>query len=267
MKHLILKLLALVFALTGSLVAAEPDASNPAAVTNSIPKVPFTVNDANIAFDAFNKAFYVVKDGKGYYKEDTTKGRNHFWTQAEEIEMIVDTVDRTQSPAHKTLLDESISGFVDKWGTNWTSNHYNDDLMWMVIATSRAFLATKNPSYKEMAKFNFNETYARAWSTNLGGGLWWSTTNASKNACINGPAAIAACYLYQILGDKSYLDKAKEAYAWERKNLFEESTGLIHDSMRADGQVRGGALTYNQGTFIGAANFLASLTGDKSYLA
>jgi predicted alpha-1,6-mannanase (GH76 family) len=160
-----------------------------------------------------------------------------------------------------------MNGFVDHWGTNWTSNKYNDDLMWMVIASARAFLAATNTVYKELAKFHFDETYARAWSADLGGGLWWTTKNTSKNACVNGPGAIAACYLHKIFRDQSYLDKAKAIYAWERKNLFVEASGAIRDNMRADGRVGGRALTYNTGTFIGAANFLAELTGDKTYLA
>ena len=154
----------------------------------------------------------------------------------------------------------------DNFGTNWTSNKDNDDLMWMVIASARAFLVSSNTAYKDLAKFNFNETYARVWSTNLDGGLWWTTNNNSKNACVNGPGAIAACYLYQILGDPSYLDKAKAVYAWERKNLFDESSGAVRDNMRVDGRIGGRALTYNEGTFIGAANVLSKLTGEKTYV-
>ncbi|HEY3854510.1 MAG TPA: glycoside hydrolase family 76 protein [Verrucomicrobiae bacterium] len=268
MKNLFFKmaLLAAAFSVIVNTANAQNSASNDG-TTQPIQKPSFTAADADTAFAAYNKAFYVVEDGKGYYKEDETGGKNHFWTQAEEIEMMIDTWERTHSPETKSLIDQSINGFNGHFGTNWLSNGFNDDLFWMTIASARAFLMTSNTAYEDLAKFHFDQTFTRAWSTNLGGGLWWSTTNASKNACVNGPGTIAACYLYQITGDQSYLDKAKAVYAWERTNLFVESSGAIRDNMRANGRIGGGALTYNQGTFIGAANFLGKLTGDKSYFA
>jgi hypothetical protein len=73
-------------------------------------KPSFTAADADAAFAAYNKTFCVVENGKGYYKEDESGGTNHFWTQAEEIEMIIDTWERTRSPDTKTLIDQSING-------------------------------------------------------------------------------------------------------------------------------------------------------------
>ena len=250
-------------------IAAEPEGQpdHAAPVQNPPVVAAFSALDADAALAAFSKAFYVVENGKGYFKEDSNGERNHFWTQAEEIEMLLDAWDRTQSADVKQQIEESIAGFVDKFGPNWMSNKYNDDLLWMVIATSRAFLMSGKKEYLDLAKRHFDETYARAWSTDLDGGLWWITANNSKNACVNGPGAIAACYLYQVLGDGAYLEKAKAIFAWERSHLFNETYGSVRDNMRANGRATGRPLTYNQGTFIGAANFLYNLTGDKSYLA
>jgi predicted alpha-1,6-mannanase (GH76 family) len=266
MNHPALKIALMVLVLSGRRAAVGAENTNRAAKAPDAAGTPsFTARDADTVFAAYNKAFYAVEDGKGYYKEDTSGGRNHFWTQAEEIEMILDVYERTRSSAHKSLINETINGFVDHFGTNWMSNKYNDDLMWMVIATSRAFLVTSNTAYRDLAKFHFDETYTRAWSTNLGGGLWWSTDEGGKNACVNGPAAIGACYLHQIVGDSAYLDKAREIYAWEKTHLFSDS-GAVRDNMRPNGRTSRRVFTYNTGTFIGAANFLCRLTGDKSYL-
>jgi predicted alpha-1,6-mannanase (GH76 family) len=38
--------------------------------------------------------------------------------------------------------------------------------------------------------------------------------------------------------------------------LFDRTTGRVADSINAEGRVNRMALTYNQGTFVGAANFL-----------
>jgi predicted alpha-1,6-mannanase (GH76 family) len=128
--------------------------------------------------------------------------------------------------------------------------------MWMVIACARGYLDTTNPIYRDAAKSNFDLSYARAWSASLGGGLWWTTTNASKNACVNGPAAIASHLLFQITGDTNYLAKSESIYEWERATLFDPNSGAISDAISANGRVSQWSSTYNQGTFIGAANFL-----------
>ncbi|HEX2750975.1 MAG TPA: glycoside hydrolase family 76 protein, partial [Verrucomicrobiales bacterium] len=103
---------------------------------------------------------------------------------------------------------------------------------------------------------NFDLCYARANSPELGGGLWWKTNNRSKNACVNGPAAIAACLLHKATGEEAYLTKAKELFLWERKTLFDPATGRVFDNININGRVSRFALTYNQGTFVGAANLL-----------
>jgi predicted alpha-1,6-mannanase (GH76 family) len=225
----------------------------------------FTSRDADSAFDAYNRAFYVVSNGFGFYKKDTSGGRSDFWMQAEEIEMILDACERTNSPAHRRMIVESINGFTNHFSPDWTRNKFNDDIIWMTIACARGYLATGNSGFRDLAKHHFDAVYRRAWDMELGGGLYWSTDNASKNACINGPAAIAACYLYEICGDSNYLAKAKAIYAWERSTLFDSTNGAVCDNIRWNGALRPKVFTYNQGTFIGAANYLHKLTGDAGY--
>jgi hypothetical protein len=146
---------------------------------------------------------------------------------------------------------------VTQNGTSWAWNTFNDDIAWAVIAFSRAYQITGNTSFRDRAKANFDLMYARAWDSNLGGGLWWTTGKTSKNSCVNGPGAIAAYLLSQILGDSSYLTKAQNIYNWERATLFNSSTGAVADSISSGGVVNWSWIfTYNQGTFIGAANYL-----------
>ncbi len=221
--------------------------------------------EAGAAFTAYNTAFYVVKDGKGYYKLDSSGGRSAFWTQAEEIEMVIDAWERTKNPAYKTMITELINGFIANNTADWKNNIYNDDLFWMVIAAARGFQATGNPAFRDLAKANFDVAYGRGWDMALGGGVYWTSENKSKNACSNGPAAIAACLLCTIYKDNAYLDKAKAIYAWERATLFDPKTGHISDNINLENKIQDFALTYNQGTFIGAANYLNTLTGTLAY--
>ena len=223
----------------------------------------FTPADADAIFAAYNQAFYFTNANGGFFHATTDGGQTHFWERAEQLEMILDVYERTTNPACLTLFSNVFDGFVAEHGTNWEENEYNDDIMWMVIACARAQQLTGNAAFRAVAKFNFDRCYARAWSTNLGGGLWWKTDNRSKNACVNGPGAIAAYLLYQISGDTNYLAKSRSLFAWERAHLFDPETGQVFDNMNGRGGIAYKAFTYNEGTFVGAANFLGATNDAK----
>lgn len=166
------------------------------------------------------------------------------------------------------MITNLLNGFLNNNGSNWTNyTPYNDDVMWAVMAFARGGQDTGKTNYCNIAKANFDACYARAWSTNLGGGLYWEYPyNASKNACVNGPGAIAAYLLYQIYGDTNYWNKATNLYYWERSVLFNANSGSIADNIGTNGVLNGGPTTYNQGTFIGAANFIGQ-TNDAALTA
>jgi predicted alpha-1,6-mannanase (GH76 family) len=226
----------------------------------------FTSSYSDMIFNDYNNAFYVVSSGNGYYKADTGGGRTDFWKQAEEIEMIIDAYERTGNSVYKGMITETINGFISQNGATWTGNSFNDDILWMCIAAERGYQKTGNTYFRDRAKANFDAVYSRAYDSALGGGLWWTTGKTSKNACVNGPGAIAAYLLYQIYGDSSYLTKANNIYNWERGHLFNATTGAVYDHMNADGSLSTGTLSYNSGTFIGAANYLG-LTADAGLAA
>ncbi|HWH71328.1 MAG TPA: glycoside hydrolase family 76 protein, partial [Candidatus Sulfotelmatobacter sp.] len=78
-------------------------------------------------------------------------------------------------------------------------------------------------------------------------------------------AAIAACFLYELYGDRSYLAKAQALFAWEKNTLVEPESGKVWDNIRTNGVIGHKCFSYNQGTFIGAANYLYKLTGTNAY--
>ena len=167
-------------------------------------------------------------------------------------------------------MKQAWTGFnnTNGMGTNWKKNNYNDDITWWILAAGRAYMLTKDTAYSNTSKKNFDWFYTSGqWDNVVGGGIYWrNNEHNEKNACINGPAACGAMYLYWIYGDTAYLNKAKAIYAWERLKLFNASSGVIADHITTSGSVSGGAITYNQGTFIGAAGRLFKATGDSSYL-
>lgn len=216
----------------------------------------YTTADADTIFEAHSKAFYREKDGRGWHTKNTEGGKADFWTRAEQLEMVLDAYARTHKPEQLAMFASLFRGFIADHGKNWAHNDFNDDIMWMVVACTRAHLASGNREYLDVAKENFDLCYKRAISPDLGGGLWWKTDNKSKNACVNGPGAIAAFLLGLATKDAAYTTKAKELFLWERDKLFDENTGKVYDSIQANGKVASFALSYNQGTFVGAANLL-----------
>lgn len=216
----------------------------------------FTSADAKTIFNAYNQAFYFTEGTNGYFRATTAGGKTWFWDRAEQMEMLLDVYEHTTNTACLTMFSNVFNGFLTDHGRTWGKNEFNDDIMWMVIACARGYQHTGNPAYRDIAKSNFDLCFARASSTNLGGGLWWKIDNRSKNACVNGPAAIAAALLSEICGDAGYHDKAENIFQWECMTLFDTNSGAVADAISGNGRVHPWASTYNQGTFIGAANLL-----------
>jgi predicted alpha-1,6-mannanase (GH76 family) len=216
----------------------------------------FTAADADAIFDAHTKAFYRETNQIAWHAKTTEGRKADFWMQAEQLEMVLDVYERTANARPLVMFTNLFRGFIESHGTNWARNPYNDDILWMVIACARAHLLTGNAEFRDVARNNFDLCYARAASTNLGGGLWWKTDNRSKNACVNGPGAIAAFLLGKATGDNAYFIKATNIFRWERDTLFDAETGKVFDNISTNGHIGRFALTYNQGTFVGAANLL-----------
>lgn len=210
---------------------------------------------AKEVFDSFNDAYWT---NEGIYTD--------FWHQAEMIETYADVYEHTRSAEDKAKLLAFADGFIKKRGTSWLGNMYNDDVMWICIAFSRITQLTGEAKYAKIAKLNFDQIYKRAYDQKLGGGLYWSTDNKTKNSCVNCPAVIAACLISDIYDDESYFEKAKSLMAWEIEVLYEKSTGRVYDAININEGKDGYMSSYNQGTFIGACTLLYQKTKDATYL-
>jgi predicted alpha-1,6-mannanase (GH76 family) len=222
--------------------------------------------DADQAYNAwFN--LYFNKSNNTFFKRDSRTGLIDFWRYAHDWETILDRYELTRDPALLATLKDTWIGFNRNNGTgyDWKRNNFNDDIEWWIISSTRAYLLTQDTTYLNTAKRSFDWLYSTQFDNTLGGGIWWKNTEkGSKNACSNGPAARGALNLYAITKDASYLDKAKAIYTWEKNTLF-RSNGSVSDNIRPGGQPSGGALFYNQGTFLGPAMELFRITGDSAY--
>ncbi|HET7624290.1 MAG TPA: glycoside hydrolase family 76 protein [Verrucomicrobiae bacterium] len=215
----------------------------------------FTPSDVVTSSFSFRNVFYTSSGGNAWFKDNQSGGATYFWGQANEIECVIDAYEWTSNSTYKTMITSLLNGFEANNGSDWSWNVYNDDVMWACMAFARGYLQTGNTTFRDIAKSNFDMCYARGWDNALGG-MYWTTGNTNKVAAVNGPASIAAYLLYQSYGDAGYLTKAQTIFDWERSMFFVPTTGMIYDGMRTNGPPGGAPTTYNQGTFIGAANFL-----------
>jgi predicted alpha-1,6-mannanase (GH76 family) len=235
-------------------------------VTTGLPSTPPplpTRSEALLAMQVYNNHFYNQYGTYGpsfkayYWKDDSHAGRMDFWTQQEAIETLIDAYNVNPSTDLKNKIAYLYNGVRDGYGLLWTSNTYNDDVVWGSLMCVRAYHITNDGGMLDMAKNNFNMMWNRAWDTaTLGGGLWWNTSNNTKNTCVNAPAVICAMLLYQATGDATYKTKAKQIMDWMVSHLYDSSTGEVKGAIIPNGTITEGALSYTQGTFIGACDLL-----------
>lgn len=246
--------------------------TNTANIAFSSPPFP-TKSEALVAMQVYNNHFYNQYGTYGpsyksyYWKDDNHTSRMDFWTQQEAIEMLIDAYGINPSTDFLNKIQYLYNGVRDGYGLLWSNNIYNDDVTWGSLMCIRAYHLTNDGGQLTMAKNNFDMMWNRAWDTTaLGGGLWWNTNNNTKNTCVNAPAVICAMLIYQATGDTTYRNKAKMIMDWMVSKLYVASTGEVKGAIIPDGTITEGALTYTQGTFIGACDMLRTYYPSVDYL-
>lgn len=213
---------------------------------------------------------------------------NDYWPQAHAIDVITDAYQRTGKKKYARMYAQWWDGMPRfnpdarkgrRRGDLWW-NAYVDDMEWHCLALIRIYETTKETRYLNKARQMYADWIWTQWSpadeAPWYGGITWKTDVArSKNACSNGPAAIIAARLAQFTkvdarndrkSRNEYLEEAQKIYQWERKVLWNAETGAIYDNMNQEGKIATFSLSYNQGTFIGAAVELFKLTGNREYI-
>lgn len=227
-----------------------------------------TPAEADAAFESLNKVYW-DSGSKSFRKEEQGRTKADFWFAAQLWDTVMDQYDRTGSAEVKRQIHEVYDGFI-RQHPDWTTNKYNDDIMWWAIACTRAYKITNDERYLKKAKASFDFVYDNFRDETFGGGLYWINERTSKNSCINSPAVIAAVRLSVLLKEPAYLEKAKGLYAWQKKTLTDENgkvfDNIKYDRARQNTRIGRFSLTYNQGTFIGAGVLLYQQTQDKTYL-
>ena len=190
-----------------------------------------------------------------------------------------------------------------------------DDQMWLCRELVRAYRLTGDDAYLTKAEYLANYCID-GWDCCLDqngqeyGGITWGPGYNSKHSCSNGPLIQPLVWLYEIYktddeqqnlryfyilpdGTRTnemrrhsdvYLDFAKKIYAWQKKKLYNSSTGVYWDMLGAPGEIKyvgegrnkyrdhvdtgnptGTAYTYNTGTMLAGAAELYRITAEQNY--
>lgn len=193
----------------------------------------------------------------------------NYWPNAHVLDVLVDGYVRTGNDTYKAKMKALVQGIKVKNGNTY-NNVFNDDMLWLANSCVRAYKATNDQEYKDVADFLW-ERIKLSWSDVFGGGITWKQdTPKQKNAVSNGPAVILAMRLYEIDNDPDDLVWAKKIYTWQKNNLVDPVSGVVWDNIsEVNGAVvtnKEWVFTYNMGTWIGAGLRLYKATNDQAYL-
>lgn len=207
---------------------------------------------------------------QGTFADDNQGGDNfQYWPNAHALHVLVDAYERTGDGSYLPRMLALVRGIKTRNGNTY-NNVFNDDMLWLGNSSMRAYNATNNSEYLEVAELLWS-IIITSHSDVLGGGITWrQDTPFLKNAVSNGPAIVLAMRLYDVTQEQEYLDWALDLYAWQKSNLIDLSNGEVWDNIRIeDGEIivqDDWIFTYNMGTWIGAGLRLYNETGDTSYL-
>lgn len=239
---------------------------NPPPGSGTTPPTTKTYDWSKIADSAQGSLTQFYNAGGSFYQASNTNSAwTQYWPTAHALDVLVDAYLRNPSGATKAQMDGVLAGLKAKNGNTWL-NFYYDDMEWMALASLRAYAATSDMQYTDVANILWTDIKG-GWSEDLGGGIWWRKDNPSKNTPSNMPAAILAARLYRTFNKPEDLVWATNIYNWQKATLYEGGSGWVYDNIDKNGAKNTSwKFTYNQGTFISAALELYKITNNTAYL-
>ncbi len=124
-------------------------------------------------------------------------------------------------------------------------DRYYDDNEWLVLALLETHAILGDAAYLDRAERAMRFVLSGR-DEFLGDGIYWRESDrASKNACSNAPAALAAYRLYEVTGNPEYLSAGNTLLDWTLRTLADPEDGLVWDNVRLDGSVEKTKWSYN----------------------
>ena len=215
--------------------------------------------------DATNTIF--MSSDKSYYKLNSASDNDPYgygyWIQAHTLETLADAYQRTRNTVYKDRMKSIIAGIrkYNRYAAGTYRNDYYDDLEWLCLAAFNCYNATKDSEFLDAVHQIWDEI--KTGYTN--GAVSWKKgcSTPCKNSIANGPAIVIAAKLYQLEGDNSNLQMAKDIHAWMKTNVLNDQGGIWDSPTNQDPNWQ---FSYNSGMFIAACLELNLVTGEQSYI-
>jgi predicted alpha-1,6-mannanase (GH76 family) len=199
---------------------------------------------------------------KSYHPQSGLIG-NTWWQAA----VALSTLETYQQATGDTGYSKAISAaFKDHKSGNF-ENSYNDDTGWWGLAWLQAYHITRSSQYLAMAETDANYMH-RSWDRTCGGGVYWRTAKAYKNAITNEVFLELTAWLHNtIRGDTKYLGWAKAEWSWFKGSGMINKSGLLNDGLTSRcANNHQTTWTYNQGVILAGLAQLYVATKDSGLL-
>ena len=191
-----------------------------------------------------------------------------YWQQAHALDPIIYAYQRIKNTdaARARFYKQTMQRWYQNHANNWYFkqgddtgfyNTFTDDMCWICLTLIHISKALDDDTYAATARTIFDNYILPRGSWNDGYfSLPWKDDGSGPNACTNSPGCLVASKLYERYNESSYLEAAKNLYAYQANEM---------KKLNNDGRVEEPPLTYTQGTFGEAARYLYHLTGQTEY--
>lgn len=191
-----------------------------------------------------------------------------YWQQAHALDPIIYAYQRIKNTdaARARFYKQTMQRWYQNHANNWYFkqgddtgfyNTFTDDMCWICLTLIHISEALDDDTYAATARTIFDNYIMPRGSWNDGYfSLPWKDDGSGPNACTNSPGCLVASKLYERYNESSYLEAAKNIYAYQANEMRK---------LNNDGRVEEPPLTYTQGTFGEAARYLYHLTGQTEY--
>lgn len=170
--------------------------------------------------------------------------------------------------AGTTGLPGFASGVEPPYGAG--GDFFYDDNEWVGLADVQHWAFFHDAASVQQAQQIFRLVES-GWDTDpshaAAGGVFWTQApwSSDRNTVSNMPGAELGLRLYQITGQREYLDWALRMYEWTNAHL-QRPDGLYWDHLKLQGDVETTVWSYNQGVPVAVNTLLYEVTGDGHYL-
>jgi hypothetical protein len=149
-------------------------------------------------------------------------------------------------------------------------DRYYDDNAWVVLAFLDAHRSFGHNAggerYLPRARKTLDYVLS-GWDEKLGGGIYWRESDkASKNTCINAPAAVACYEMFRITNEARYRVWGDKLLDWTLKTLRDPTDGLMWDNINLQGKIERTKWSYNSALTFRALMLRGVLDADKGAL-